>query len=155
MLKAAFQEESTLTPALTLQIVPYHRVMLSTIQWPRSRALTASEISTFAQIGLQQILALAKIWHVLRNQPARLGHQRPKVAQNLKANGVFAVYFRVFRRPVNAWIEIFPIHFQRDKPGQVIDARAAIVHLLERHARVVRQLISGFNRRDAQANHLQ
>src|SRR5713226_8900055 len=132
MIKAAFKEERALTEALALQVVAQRGIMLCAIQRPRSRALPAREVEAPADIRLEQIFALAKIGDIFGNKPACFSDERSKLAQHLKANRVLAVYFRVFRRPVNARVEVLPIHVQGDKPGQVVDARAAIAHALER-----------------------
>src|SRR5260370_11868732 len=104
-----------------------------------SRTCAALAIRVQARIVLEHLFPFAEVGNVFGNVPARFSSISSKLPQQIEANRVPFIYRRVLSSPAHARIEVFPVHFERHEPGEMVNARAAKAHALIRHIRVVPQ----------------
>src|SRR5258708_10924010 len=128
--------------------------MFRALPGPSSRTCAALAIRVQARIVLEHLFPFAEVGNVFGNVPARFSSISSKLPQQIEANRVPFIYRRVLSSPAHARIEVFPVHFERHEPGEMVNARAAKAHALITHIPVVRQFIRTHYTRLAQTAHL-
>src|SRR5260370_26057914 len=116
MFQAPFEIKYTLSPAFTRQVDTQTLVMVCTVPGPSFRTLAALDIRIQARKALEYIFPFAEIGDVFGNMPARFGSKGPKLAQHFESHTALFINSRIFIRPQQARIEVFPIHFERYEP---------------------------------------
>src|SRR5260221_14076606 len=129
--------------------------MFYALPGPSSRTCAALAIRIQARIVLEHLFPFAEVGNVFGNVPARFSSISPKLPQQIEANRVPFIDRRVLSSPAHARIEVFPAHFERHEPGEMVNTRAAKAHALIGHIRVVSQFIRSKHDRMAESAYLQ
>lgn len=94
---------------------------------------------TAAHVSPQQVRALAKVRHVLREMPARFGDESAQVQHHLEADRVLLVHLRHTRALAKQRVQVLTVSLEAGEPRVVIDPGTAPRELLVRDLEVARE----------------